>query len=229
VLIDGDNFPAELADRLFADIETLGNSIIRRVYGGSTAMANWREQARRHGIALREGTPGKNAADMHLAIDAMDILHRGRVEAFCIVSSDSDFTLLAARLREDGVAVSGFGGGHAAAGFRQACDTFVEVTKPTPPTQVVQLAVVKPQPGPQPAVSPWTKLLSEVLVHLPVGTGQMKLSELNKRVVQLDKTFSARKYGATNLKTLAIKSGLQLNKVNGDWVVVLPKALRRAA
>lgn len=129
VLIDGDNFPAELAGLLFTRVAALGNSIIRRVYGNAPAMNNWREHARQHGIALREGTLGKNAADMHLAIDAMDILHRGRVEVFCIVSSDGDFTALANRLCED-VVVYGFGGVKAAAGFKEACSFFAELERP---------------------------------------------------------------------------------------------------
>lgn len=229
VLIDGDNFPADLSDELFAAVSGLGAIAINRVYGSSSGIAGWRAAAAKHGIGLHEVMPGKNAADMRLAIDAMDILHRGKIKAFCIVSSDSDFAELARRLREDGVTVRGFGESKAAASFRRACDTFVPLDSPEAPKQIVQLSVAQPQAKTQTQKSAWPKLLAQVLVQLTPGTAQLTLSDLGQRVRQFDKTFSASKYGATNFKTLVIESGLQLSKVKSDWVVVVPKALRRAA
>jgi hypothetical protein len=225
VLIDGDNFPGELADRLFADIAALGNSIIRRVYGSSGAMTNWREPARRHGIALREGLPGKNAADMHMAIEAMDILHRGRIEAFCIVSSDSDFTALARRLREDGVAVHGFGDSKAVAAFRQACDNFVVLNVSTPTKNAGELASVTPQPK-TPDVA---RLLGQAIIGASAGATEAPLTAVGQHLRQLKKDFSVKQYGAKNLKTLLLEAGLELKKTGNTWIVVLPIVPRREA
>jgi hypothetical protein len=224
VLIDGENFPAELADRLFANIAPLGNSIIRRVYGSSAAMANWRDRAWRHGIALREGMPGKNAADIHLAIEAMDILHRGRIDAFCIVSSDSDFTALAARLREDGVTVNGFGGSHATARFKDACDTFVELNKPTP---AAQPPAVEAQPFPkvvkasgQQAVEERTKVLLLKAFRQLQGAEWYPLSTLLGEVRKLQPQFTARAFGASKPITLVRRTQCFDDEVRNGTMMV---------
>ncbi len=130
VLIDGDNVPSELADALFAEVAKLGTVMIQRVYARSSGISDWREKANTRGIGLRETMPGKNATDMELAIDAMDLLHRGKLDGFCIVSSDGDFAPLARRLREDGVSVNGFGRANAALGLKGACDSFVALRMP---------------------------------------------------------------------------------------------------
>jgi hypothetical protein len=229
VLIDGDNFPADLAAALFAAITKLGAVAVCRVYGGSSGIAGWRGASAKHGIGLHEVMPGKNATDMKLAIEAMDIHHRGKLGVFCIVSSDSDFAVLARRLREDGVTVHGFGESKATAGFRLACNSFLTLDTPVPPKPVVQLGVAKSQKTPKSGVSAWPKLLAEALFGLPAGTEHLSLSALSEQIRKIDKTFSAKKYGGANFKELVVKSGLQLNKVEGHWVAVVPKALRPAA
>jgi hypothetical protein len=133
VLIDAENVPAKIADGLFDEIANYGHAAVRRAYGdfSTTQTAAWAEKCARHAIVPQHsGTygRGKNAADIALVIDGMDLLHSGRFDGFCIVSTDSDFVGLAIRLREQGLDVFGFGGEHTPERFRQACRrfTFVE-------------------------------------------------------------------------------------------------------
>lgn len=239
VLIDGENFPADLAGRLFADVESLGNSIIRRVYGSSSAMASWRDQARQHGIALHEGMPGKNAADMQLAIEAMDMLHRGRVEAFCIVSSDSDFAALARRLRADALVVYGFGEEKAPDSFQRECDEFTVLTrsavvagglgasdqlsKPKPDTRVARAALelqrmpASGQTGEVTGIE--RKQFEQALLEVCNGRRHVPLSELGNH---LPKTM--RGTGKGSLKTRLKACGFILAGSGGGVQVEVPRA-----
>src|SRR5690606_13165202 len=130
VLIDADNTPARIADGLFDEIVKLGDAIVRRIYGDVTSphLKAWVELLTRHAIIPQQQfayTEGKNASDITLVIDAMDLLHTGRFDGFCLVSSDSDFTRLASRIREQGVTVYGFGEEKTPESFRQACHRFI--------------------------------------------------------------------------------------------------------
>ena len=114
VLIDAENAQVAILSELLAEIAKLGSATVRRIYGDFTnsALASWREPLLAHSIqAVQQyrNTVHKNASDSALIIDAMDLLHSGRFDGFCIVSSDSDFTRLASRIREDGLLVYGFG------------------------------------------------------------------------------------------------------------------------
>jgi hypothetical protein len=215
VLIDGDNFPAGLADRLFAAIAPLGNSIVRRVYGGSGAMANWRDKAGQHLVTLCEVAPGKNAADMRLAMEAVDLLRDGEAEAFCIVSSDGDFAEVARRLRKGGVTVHGYGGSKAADGFRRACDTFVALGKLTSMQAIA--------PKTPPAMKPLRELFDRAIARLEPNTAQITLGVLGHQIRLLDKDFSTKRYGAKNLKALVFKSGLKLDG-DGKYVITAGSA-----
>ena len=115
VLIDAQNISQQVLDRLFSTIETLGTPSVKRAYGdfSEPRMKCWETELSKRAIqAIQQfnTTTGKNASDIALVIDAMDLLHTGRYDGFCIVSGDSDFTRLASRLRADGVFVYGFGG-----------------------------------------------------------------------------------------------------------------------
>ena len=114
VLIDADNVVARNADAILKEITGFGEPALRRVYGdwSSPRLAQWKEQARSLGLVMHQesaNTTGKNASDIGLVIDAMDILHAGKFDGFVLVSSDSDFTRLASRIREDGLQVIGIG------------------------------------------------------------------------------------------------------------------------
>jgi hypothetical protein len=130
VLIDADNASAKIADGLFEEIAKIGEASVRRIYGdfSNPRSKTWADTLSKHAIIPQQQfayTSGKNASDITLVIDAMDLLHSGRFDGFCLVSSDSDFTRLAARIREQGVDVFGFGEQKTPESFRQACRRFV--------------------------------------------------------------------------------------------------------
>lgn len=129
-LIDADNASAKIADGLFEKIAKIGEASVRRIYGdfSSARSKTWADILSKHAIIPQQQfahTTGKNASDITLVIDAMDLLHSGRFDGFCLVSSDSDFTRLAARIREQGVDVFGFGEQKTPESFRQACRRFI--------------------------------------------------------------------------------------------------------
>ena len=147
VLIDGDNVSHRLADRLFAEVARVGSANIRLLYGnlGGPAGAGWKTAVHAHGIVSRQqfaSTQAKNGADIALVVEAMDLLYRGGMDGFCIVASDSDYTRLATRIREQGLAVFGFGGARPGSSFRQACQRYVEIAAPKAPA--TKAAVAKP-------------------------------------------------------------------------------------
>ncbi|MCG6901426.1 MAG: NYN domain-containing protein [Rhodobacter sp.] len=130
VLIDADNIPAKYAGAILKEITSFGEPALRRVYGdwSSGQLRGWSETVRAHGLVAHQetaNTKGKNASDIGLVIDAMDILHTGRFDGFVLVSSDSDFTALANRIREQGLDVIGIGEGKAPESLRNVCKRFV--------------------------------------------------------------------------------------------------------
>ena len=132
LLIDADNASWHAIDPVLTVLAELGTVNIRRVYGNwsKPALKGWRDMTVKHGIEPQQQfdlTKGKNATDMKMTIDAMDLLFRGRVEGFGIMSSDSDFMPLAMRIRQDGLPVYGFGGDKTPEAFKQACSRFIDV------------------------------------------------------------------------------------------------------
>ena len=129
VLIDGENARARHARAVFEAVAELGEATVRRIYGdfSNGRLASWDVAVRSFAIAQLQQPAhvrGKNAADIALAIDAMDLMYRERLDGFCLVSGDSDFTRLAQRLREGGFAVYGFGECKTPRAFRSACHRF---------------------------------------------------------------------------------------------------------
>src|SRR5438445_10199784 len=130
VLIDADNTSPQIAGGLFEEVAKFGEASVRRIYGdfSNSQLKSWADILQKHAIDPYQQfayTKGKNASDIALVIDAMDLLHSGRFDGFCLVSSDSDFTRLAARIREHGVDVFGFGEQKTPESFRQACRRFI--------------------------------------------------------------------------------------------------------
>ncbi|MEO3387629.1 NYN domain-containing protein [Mesorhizobium sp. CAU 1741] len=129
LLIDADNVRASFLPIIIREASALGTVTVKRVYGhfASSAMNAWQPLVHDYALTpvhIPPAATGKNATDMKLAIEAMDLLHRGQIEGFCIASSDSDFTTLASRIREDGVAVYGFGEQKATVAYVRSCDRF---------------------------------------------------------------------------------------------------------
>ncbi len=132
VLIDADNVRLDTITPIFEEITRHARITVRRIYGDFTSqnLANWKNRLAElaiQPIQQYRNTIGKNASDSALIIDAMDLLHSGRFEGFCLVSSDSDFTRLATRIREDGLVVYGFGEKKAPKAFVNACDRYIYV------------------------------------------------------------------------------------------------------
>lgn len=130
VLIDADNAQPAVIEGLLAEVAKYGVASVKRIYGDftSTRMTQWKQALLKHSINPVQQfayTSGKNATDSSLIIDAMDLLYTRRFDGFCLVSSDSDFTRLAARLREEGLEVIGFGEQKTPKPFVTACDKFI--------------------------------------------------------------------------------------------------------
>jgi len=130
VLIDADNAAAAIVEGLFEEIARYGVASVKRIYGDWTQpnLGGWKKVLLDHSIQPMQQfayTHGKNATDSALIIDAMDLLYTGRFDGFCLVSSDSDFTRLASRLREEGLTVYGFGERKTPKPFVSACDKFI--------------------------------------------------------------------------------------------------------
>ncbi|ACF46885.1 MAG: NYN domain-containing protein [Prosthecochloris sp.] len=132
VLIDADNTQASIIDGLLSEIAKYGVASVRRIYGDWTSplLKGWKEILLEHSIQPIQQfgyTKGKNATDSAMIIDAMDLLYTGKFDGFCIVSSDSDFTKLASRIRESGLFVFGFGEKKTPSPFVSACDKFIYI------------------------------------------------------------------------------------------------------
>jgi len=130
MLIDADNAQATICAELLAEVSKFGIASVKRAYGDwtTTNLKGWKSHLHRYAIQPMQQfsyTQGKNSTDSSLIIDAMDLLHEGRLDGFCLVSSDSDFTRLANRIRESGLLVYGFGEKKTPEPFVSACDKFI--------------------------------------------------------------------------------------------------------
>ncbi|MFK0120963.1 NYN domain-containing protein [Streptomyces sp. NPDC090994] len=130
VLIDADNASPAIVEALLAEVAKYGTAYVKRAYGDwtGTSLKGWKDQLLTQSIQPIQQfayTTGKNATDAAMVIDAMDLLYTDRFDGFCIVSSDSDFTRLAARIRESGLTVYGFGERKTPKAFVAACDKFI--------------------------------------------------------------------------------------------------------
>ena len=161
VLIDADNAPAAIVEGLFEEIAKYGVASVKRIYGDWTQpqLGKWKQVLLDHSIQPIQQfayTKGKNATDSALIIDAMDLLYTRRFDGFCLVSSDSDFTRLAARLREEGLMVYGFGESKTPDPFVRACDKFIytEILRADPVTPAEPAETGQPQEPKAPAAKP---------------------------------------------------------------------------
>ncbi|WP_137150373.1 NYN domain-containing protein [Devosia sp. FKR38] len=204
VLIDADNTSAKIVDGLFQEIAKLGEASVRRIYGdfSSPRSKGWTDVLARHAIIPQQQfayTTGKNASDITLVIDAMDLLHSGRFDGFCLVSSDSDFTRLAARIREHGVEVYGFGEQKTPESFRQACRRFVYTENLIP--QPIASAGEPATPPLQP-VSAAAKIISTIVAQMDSDDGWVALGAVGNQLANLASDFDPRTYGYRKLSDL---------------------------
>lgn len=214
VLIDADNASHRIALGLFEEIAKIGEASVRRIYGdfSGTRLKGWADILSTHAIMPHQNfayTSGKNASDIALVIDAMDLLHSGRFDGFCLVSSDSDFTRLAARIREQGVDVFGFGEQKTPESFRQACRRFVYTENLFPEAPVAD----QPEQSdelPTRTVNPpsaATPLIRKAIAQLDDDDGWVPLGRVGQRLAILAPDFDPRSYGSSKLGDLVKKSG----------------------
>ncbi len=229
LLIDADNASHAAIDPVLTVLAELGQVNIRRAYGNwrKTSLKGWIDKMHRYGIEPQQQfdlTKGKNATDMKMTIDALDLLYSGRVHGFGIMSSDSDFMPLAMRIRQDGYPVYGFGGGKTPQAFRQACSRFIDVN-----------ALIKAEKreaesrtsteGKDPAPSEFDEDLLQLLVDAYNASkrdenGFAKLSEVGQRAGNRS-SFDTRNYGYTRLFDLveAIPNFAIERRENGEvWL-----------
>lgn len=213
MLIDADNTSPRIASPLFAEVAKIGEASVRRIYGdfSGTRLKAWADILSRHGMIPRQQfacAKGKNASDIALVIDAMDLLHSGRFDGFCLVSSDSDFTRLAARIREEGTDVFGFGAKKTPESLVQACRRFIYTETLLAPAEPA------PDDGPNgkaagsigrpPAKSPGAALaiLDRIIADLDQGDGWVNLSNVGDRLAKLAPDFDPGTYGHKRLGDL---------------------------
>ncbi|KAA0077786.1 NYN domain-containing protein [Tardiphaga sp. P9-11] len=210
VLIDADNTSPQIAGSLFEEISKFGEASVRRIYGdfSSSQLRSWADILQKHAIDPYQQfayTKGKNASDIALVIDAMDLLHSGRFDGFCLVSSDSDFTRLASRLREQGADVYGFGTRKTPESFRQACRRFVYTEnliaeRATTTTEQPPAAATPKTPA---AAIP---ILERVVAQLGNEDGWVNLDRVGEQLPNFVSDFDVRNYGFRKLSDLVRKT-----------------------
>jgi uncharacterized LabA/DUF88 family protein len=202
VLIDADNAQASLAEALLAEVVRYGIANVKRAYGDwtTTNLKGWKEVLNALAITPVQQfsyTTGKNATDSALIIDAMDLLYAGGVDGFCLVSSDSDYTRLATRLREAGKAVYGFGERKTPSPFVAACDKFVY-------TEILRQEV----PAPAADGTAAKRLRATILAAIDAtddDAGWALLGAVGSAILKTDPSFDPRAYGEKKLSGLVHK------------------------
>ncbi|MEY9199375.1 uncharacterized LabA/DUF88 family protein [Sinorhizobium fredii] len=210
VLIDADNTSAKIVNGLFEEVAKLGEASVRRIYGdfSGTRSKAWADVLAKHAIIPQQQfayTTGKNASDITLVIDAMDLLHSGRFDGFCLVSSDSDFTRLAARIREQGVDVFGFGEHKTPESFRQACRRFVYTENLLPGAIKDEQNTASVDKPLQPANAA-VPLIKKVLSQEDTDDGWVNLGTVGKQLLNLAPDFDPRTSGFRKLSDLIRKT-----------------------
>lgn len=209
VLIDADNASSKIVDGLFEEIAKIGEASVRRIYGdfSNARSKGWADTLAKYAIVPQQQfayTTGKNASDITLVIDAMDLLHSGRLDGFCLVSSDSDFTRLAARIREQGIDVFGFGEQKTPESFRQACRRFVYTENLHPAAANNKDAAVDQKSLlPRSAATP---VIKKVIAQIESEDGWVALGEVGKQLANLASDFDPRSYGSRKLSDLVRKT-----------------------
>jgi hypothetical protein len=206
VLIDADNIPAKYAAAILKEVTSFGEPALRRVYGdwSSDRLNGWSKVVRDLGLVAHQetaNTAGKNASDIGLVIDAMDILHTGRFDGFVLVSSDSDFTALANRVREQGLDVIGIGEAKTPEALRNVCNRFVLieniVDEPAPPTKGKEKSG-STKASPSKAVP----LIRRAMEKIPQDSEWYTLGQLGQYIVADNPDFDTRTYGKRKLSDL---------------------------
>jgi uncharacterized LabA/DUF88 family protein len=213
VLIDADNVPAGYAEAIFEEIASFGEASIRRIYGdfARDGLRGWSKKLANLAIVPMQApsnTRGKNSSDIALVIDAMDILHTGRFDGFVLVSSDSDFTRLASRIREQGIDVFGMGEQKTPESFRRACKRFIYVEnltssdseplettdQPDAPTSAKHARKLKPMDA--------RNLIFRAFDAIEQDDEWYSLGQIGQHITAANPDFDPRNYGKKKLSDL---------------------------
>lgn len=221
LLIDGDNTSPKIVAGLLAEIANYGTASVKRIYGDWTKpnLNGWKECLLEHSIQPVQQfayTTGKNATDGAMIIDAMDLLYTGRFSGFCIVSSDSDFARLAARIREQAVTVYGFGERKTPRPFITACDKFVyfDVLNSAGEQKDIETATAPKAAStkPAPAKATFNQVALDMLAKAVTASadedGRANLARVGAHLAKQSPDFDARNFGFPRLSDLVEASGI---------------------
>jgi uncharacterized LabA/DUF88 family protein len=213
VLIDADNVPASYAEAIFEEIASFGEASIRRIYGdfARDGLRGWSKKLAHLAIVPMQApsnTRGKNSSDISLVIDAMDILHMGRFDGFVLVSSDSDFTRLASRIREQGIDVYGMGEQKTPESFRRACKRFIYVENLTSEAAATEPMDVSDS-GPVPRLAAQKlkpidarSLILRAFDAIEQDDEWYSLGQIGQHITAANPDFDPRNYGKKKLSDL---------------------------
>jgi uncharacterized LabA/DUF88 family protein len=211
VLIDGDNIPSAYVKEMMEEIAKYGNPTIKRIYGDWTKpiLVKWKNLLLENAITPIQQygyTQGKNATDSAMIIDAMDILYGEKVNGFCIVSSDSDFTRLATRLREAGMKVYGIGEKKTPEPFIVACDKFIYIEILKKQSKENESTLIPEKPEKKVEVDKITpkviRLISSTISDLADDDGWAFLGDVGSLLQKKQPNFDSRNYGFEKLTPL---------------------------
>jgi hypothetical protein len=243
VLIDADNTSARYAHAIFEESAKLGEANVRRIYGGFAdgRLKGWDKAIQSLTILQhqqRNNTIGKNAADIALVIDAMDLMQKGKLDGFCLISSDSDFTRLAQRLREDDLKVYGFGERKTPEAFRSACNQFFYVDNLLSAAMDEPAAAragtakktgspAKADAAPEPKKEPASKavpIILKAMAGIEDDDGWAVLGGVGSRIPNIASDFDPRTYGHNKLSSLIEKTGgFDMKHLDGNGLMIRPR------
>lgn len=225
VLIDADNISSKYAATIFEELEKFGLSTYRRIYGNWSKSNGWNE-----GLLLEYSimpvqqfsyTTGKNATDMAMVIDSMDILYKNKVQGFCLVTSDSDFTRLAMRLREENMFVLGMGESKTPLALTRACNKFIHLNLVAEQNKALEgnenLEGTEEQ-----NVTSIQEVRQAILALINENDGkQVDLARIGNRLNDKFSDFDVRNYGYTKLSTMVAQElpDLSVKKLNNQYYV----------
>jgi hypothetical protein len=237
VLIDADNVLSRHAEAILKEVGRIGEPALRRVYGdwSSSQLAGWKSAARDLGLVMHQqsaNTKGKNASDIGLVIDAMDILHQGKFDGFVLVSSDSDFTRLASRIREEGLEVIGIGESKTPESLRKVCNRFIlieNIVTEAEAETALAAPVIATARSEGTASAPPTKrpmieaipLIAKAMQSIDPDGEWFHLGQIGQYMVRADPDFDSRTYGAAKLSDLikGLPKRFEVRKDANAWLV----------
>ncbi len=224
VLIDAENMPSKYAEAIFEEVAKFGEASVRRLYGDidEGSVRPWLDKTAGLAIAVLhqpKNTSGKNASDIALVIDAMDLLGARHLQGFVIVSSDGDFTKLAQRIREQGVDVWGIGNSHTPKSFRMACKTFIEVENldDSAPAKAIAASVGRKN------VNHAFQLISNIASDSNEASGWATLAWIGAQLNQRYPDFDSRSYGHKRLSDLVTEIDKFEIRKDGNGILIRQK------